>query len=292
VSAVSAGTNAQVMASRARTSRALGGWRGLTGVAVLATLALLAVLAPLIAPHSPDAIDPDLVLGHPSWSHPLGSDALGRDVLSRVMFAYRTSLAVAIGSVLLALVVGIPLGLVAGYFRGWVDAALMRPVDLLLALPAMLLAISLVAIVGPGTSVLVLAIAIIYLPILARVMRGSALAVTAEPYVLGSRARGASHAAVLFRHVLPNAIGPVVVQASVLCGFAIQIEAALSFLGLGARPPTATLGLMLADGYQVLQQAWWADVFPGIAIAVTVLAFNFLGDGLRARLDPRGVSSE
>jgi peptide/nickel transport system permease protein len=168
----------------------------------------------------------------------------------------------------------------------------MRPIDLLLALPAMLLAISLVAIVGPGTWVLVLAIAIIYLPILARVMRGAALAVSAEPYVLGSRARGASHPAVLFRHVLPNAIGPVVVQASVLCGFAIQIEAALSFLGLGARPPTATLGLMLADGYQVLQQAWWADVWPGIAIAVTVLAFNLLGDGLRARLDPRGVAGE
>jgi peptide/nickel transport system permease protein len=278
---------------RARTrrpARALGGWRGLTGVSVLLTLALIALLAPVIAPHSPDAIDPDLVLGHPSLSHPFGSDALGRDVLSRVLFAYRTSLGVALGSVALALLLGVPLGLVAGYFRGFVDGVLMRPIDLLLALPALLLAISLIAIVGPGSRVVIIAIAIIYLPILARVMRSSALAVSAEPYVLGSRARGASHAAVILRHVLPNAIGPVVVQASVLCGFALQIEAALSFLGLGTRPPTASLGLMLYDGYQVLQQAWWADVYPGLAIALAVVAFNFLGDGLRARLDPRGVA--
>jgi peptide/nickel transport system permease protein len=290
---VSAATAGPAVAAPRRTRRAarlLGGWRGATGVTVLGTLVLLAVLAPLIAPHSPDAIDPDQVLGRPSWSHPMGSDALGRDVLSRVLYAYRTSLAVAIGSVLIALVVAIPIGLASGYFRGWIDGALMRPVDLLLALPAMLLAISLIAITGPGTLVLVLAISIIYLPILARVMRGSALAVSSEPYVVGSRARGASHLSVLWRHVLPNAIGPVVVQATVLCAFAIQIEAALSFLGLGARPPTATLGLMLADGYQVLQQAWWADVYPGLAIAITVVAFTLLGDGLRARLDPRGVS--
>jgi peptide/nickel transport system permease protein len=166
----------------------------------------------------------------------------------------------------------------------------MRPVDLLLALPALLLAISLISIVGPGQLVALFAIATIYLPILARVVRSSVLAVSREVYVEGARARGVSHFRTIWSHVVPNAIGPAVVQASVLAGFALQIEAALSFLGLGAQPPTPSLGLMLADGYQVLQQAPWADIYPGLAIAVTVVAFNLVGDGLRARLDPRGIS--
>ncbi|HEU5361999.1 MAG TPA: ABC transporter permease [Gaiellaceae bacterium] len=268
----------------------LGGRQAAAGIGILTLLVLVALLAPVLAPHSPDAIDADHILAGPSWSHPFGFDALGRDVLSRVLFAYRASLGVSIGAVALALVLGLPIGVIAGYFGGVVDNLLMRPIDLLLALPALLLAISLISITGPGELVALFAIATIYLPILARVVRSSVLAVSRELYVEGARARGVSHARTIWSHVVPNALGPAVVQASVLAGFALQIEAALSFLGLGAQPPTPSLGLMLADGYQVLQQAPWADIFPGLAIAVTVVAFNLVGDGLRAKLDPRGIS--
>ena len=278
------------LAMVARTATARGNRRAGIGASLLTVLVLVALLAPVLAPHDPNAIDAHRILAGPDLSHPFGSDALGRDVLSRVLFAYRVSLAVAVGSVLVAMVVGVPLGLVAGFFGGAVDSLLMRPVDLLLALPALLLALSLIAIIGPGSGVALFAIAVIYLPILARVVRSSALSVAGEDYVAGARARGVSSLGVMLRHVLPNSLGPAVVQGSVLMGFAIQIEAALSFLGLGAQPPTPSLGLMLADGYQVLQQAPWADVFPGLAIAVTVLGFTLIGDGLRDHFDPRGVS--
>jgi len=267
-----------------------GNRRTRAGAAILAALVLIALLAPVLAPHDPNAIDPSRILAGPDLSHPFGSDALGRDVFSRVLFAYRVSLAVAIGSVLLALAVGVPLGLIAGYFGGPVDSLLMRPVDLLLALPALLLALSLISVIGPGTWVALFAIAVIYLPIMARVVRSSVLRVVNEEYVAGAGARGVSRMGVMVRHVLPNSLGPSLVQASVLMGFAIQIEAALSFLGLGAQPPTPSLGLMLADGYQVLQQAPWADIFPGLAIAIAVLAFMLIGDGMRAHFDPHGVS--
>jgi peptide/nickel transport system permease protein len=260
------------------------------GAVVLLALVAIAILAPLIAPHDPEAIDSARVLGPPNLAHPFGSDALGRDVLSRVMFAYRVSLSVAVGSVALAFSLGVPLGLLAGYHGGWIDALIMRPIDMLLALPALLLAVALIAILGPGSVIALLAIAVIYLPILARVVRSSTLVVSAQTYVEGARARGASSTRILSRHVLPNALGPAIVQATVLMGFALQIEAALSFLGLGAQPPTPSLGVMLADGRDVLTQAPWASVAPGVAIAITVLAFNLLGDGLRRRLDPRGVA--
>jgi peptide/nickel transport system permease protein len=278
------------VATAVRAATARGNRRTRAGAAILATLILIALLAPALAPHDPNAIDPNRILAGPDLSHPFGSDALGRDVFSRVLFAYRVSLAVAIGSVLLALAVGVPLGLIAGYFGGPVDSLLMRPVDLLLALPALLLALSLISVIGPGTWVALFAIAVIYLPIMARVVRSSVLRVVNEDYVAGAGARGVSRMGVMVRHVLPNSLGPSLVQASVLMGFAIQIEAALSFLGLGAQPPTPSLGLMLADGYQVLQQAPWADIFPGLAIAIAVLAFILIGDGMRAHFDPHGVS--
>ncbi|HEY2869235.1 MAG TPA: ABC transporter permease [Gaiellales bacterium] len=278
------------VATAVRSVTVRGNRRTRAGAAILATLILIALLAPVLAPHDPNAIDPGRILAGPDLSHPFGSDALGRDVFSRVLFAYRVSLAVAIGSVLLALVVGVPLGLIAGYFGGPVDSLLMRPVDLLLALPALLLALSLISVIGPGTWVALFAIAVIYLPIMARVVRSSVLRVVNEDYVAGAGARGVSRMGIMVRHVLPNSLGPSLVQASVLMGFAIQIEAALSFLGLGAQPPTPSLGLMLADGYQVLQQAPWADIFPGLAIAIAVLAFILIGDGTRAHFDPHGVS--
>jgi peptide/nickel transport system permease protein len=270
--------------------RALGGRAAVFGAGLLGLLVLMAIFAPLLAPHDPEHIDSARVLAGPDLSHPFGSDQLGRDVLSRVLFGLRTSLAVAIGSVALAMVVGVPLGLLAGYRGGWVDSLIMRPIDLLLALPALLLAITLIAILGEGSLVALVAIAIIYLPILARVVRSSALVVRERPFVTAARARGASPLSVMTRHVLPNAIGPALVQATVLMGFAIQIEAALAFLGLGAQPPTPSLGLMLLDGYQVLQQAPWVDIYPGVAIALAVIAFFLIGDGLRRVYDPYGVS--
>ena len=261
------------------------------GAAVLVVLVVAAVAAPLLAPHDPEAVQSARVLGGPSASYPFGSDVLGRDVLSRVLYALRVSLTVAVSAVGVATVVAVPLGLLAGYAGGWVDSLISRPLDMLLVLPALLLAISLIAILGPGSVVAALAIAVIYLPILARVMRSSTLVVSRNEYVVVARARGAGHVRVMVRHVLPNAVGPVAVQASVLTGFALQLEAALSFLGLGTQPPTPSLGGMLADGRDVLTQAPWVEVFPGLAIAVAVIAFTLLGDGLRRSLDPTGVAS-
>jgi len=264
--------------------------KGRWGFAIMTVLALVAIFAPLLAPHDPNAIDANRILAAPNLTHPFGNDALGRDVLSRVIFAYRVSLAVAVGSTVVAFLVGVPLGLYAGYRGGWVDTAIMRPIDMVLALPAMLLAVALIAIIGPGSNIATLAIAVIYMPILARVVRSSTLVVVSQTYIEAARARGTRTRSIITRHVLPNAIGPAIVQATILMGFAIQIEAALSFLGLGVQPPTSSLGSMLADGRDVLTQAPWVEVFPGLAIAITVVAFNFLGDGLRARLDPKGVS--
>jgi peptide/nickel transport system permease protein len=276
-----------------RTSRRRGilaSRKGRVGFAILLALIAIAVFAPLIAPHDPNAIDASRILAPPDLAHPFGSDALGRDVLSRVIYAYRVSLGVAVGSTLLAFLFGVPLGTYAGYHGGWVDTLIMRPIDMVLALPALLLAVALIAIIGPGSDVALLAIAVIYLPILARVVRSSTLVVASQTYVEAARARGTPSRRIITRHVLPNAIGPAIVQATILMGFALQIEAALSFLGLGAQPPTSSLGVMLADGRDVLTQAPWVEIFPGVAIAITVLAFNFFGDGLRARLDPRGVT--
>jgi peptide/nickel transport system permease protein len=270
--------------------RQLGGRESAAGIVIVVTLILVALFAPLIAPYDPETISSELVLAPPSLEHPFGSDSLGRDVLSRVIYALRVSLVVAIGSVGMALLVGIPIGLLAGFRGGFVDGLFMRPLDLLLSLPPLLLAVAMIAIVGPGALIAMFAIAIIYLPIIARVIRSSVLVVREHPYVDGARARGASEFAVARRHVLPNSLGPSLVQATVLMGFAIQIEAALSFLGLGAQPPTPSLGLMLSDGRDVITLAPWVEVFPGLALALVVLGFNLVGDGLRRRLDPRGMA--
>ncbi len=262
----------------------------ITGGVMLAVLVLLAIAAPWVAPQDPEAVEVHRVLGAPDLHHLFGSDALGRDVLSRVIYALRVSLLVSISAVSASLVIAVPLGLVAGYFGRWVDTTISRTLDMILVLPAMLLAITFIAILGPGSVVATLAIAVIYLPILARVMRTSTLVVTRNDYVAGSRARGASHMRVIVQHVAPNAMGPVIVQASVLCAFALQLEAGLSFLGLGVQPPTPSLGGMLSDGRDVLNQVPWVEIFPGLAIVGAVLAFSFLGEGLRRAFDPRGVA--
>jgi peptide/nickel transport system permease protein len=262
----------------------------LTGALLLAALATIAALGPWIAPHDPAAVEVRRVLAAPDFLHPFGSDVLGRDVLSRVIYGLRVSLLVAVSAVAASLAVAAPLGLAAGYFGRWVDTAISRSLDMILIFPAMLLAVTFIAILGPGGLIAAIAIAVIYLPILARVMRTSTLVVSQHEYVAGARARGASHLRVLATHVAPNALGPVIVQASVLSAFALQLEAGLSFLGLGTQPPTPSLGGMLADGRDVLTQAPWVEVFPGLAIVVAVLAFAFLGEGLRRIFDPLGVA--
>lgn len=262
----------------------------IVGGAMLAALAVIAVAAPLIAPHDPEAVDARRVLGAPDLLYPFGSDVLGRDVLSRVLYGLRVSLAVSVSAVAASLAVAVPLGLFSGYFGRWVDTTISRSLDMILVFPTMLLAVTFIAILGPGSVVTAIAIAVIYLPILARVMRTSTLIVSRNDYVAGARARGASHLRVLASHVAPNALGPVIVQASVLSAFALQLEAGLSFLGLGTQPPIPSLGGMLADGREVLIQAPWVEIFPGLAIVVAVLAFTFLGEGLRRAFDPRGVA--
>jgi len=255
--------------------------------AVLVLIVAASVLAPWIAPYGVNEIDVAGALAPPSGAHWFGTDELGRDVFSRVLVAGSTSLSIAAVAVLFALVVGVSLGAVAGYRGGWVDAALMRVVDVMFAFPVLLLALAIVAIFQPGQLTTMIAIGVVYTPIFARVARASALSVRTSPFVQVSQTMGTPAAWILFRHVLPNIAGPVVVQTSLSLAFAILSEAALSFLGLGIQPPAPSWGGMLFTAQGFLTQAWWMSVFPGAAIFVTALAFNLVGDGLRDILDPR-----
>jgi len=259
----------------------------LAGLAIVATLALGAMLAPLLPLGSPTDIAKDLALGAPTVTEPFGRDDLGRSMLSRVVHAYRVSLGVAVTAALLAIVVGGPLGLVAGYAEGLPDQLIMRPLDVLMAFPAVLLAIALMSVFGTGALLVSVALAVVYTPVMARVARAAVLATKTEVYVDGARALGATVPRLVLTHILPNAATPILVQASVLMAIGILIEAALSFLGVGVRPPTPSLGLMLADGRGFMVQAPWMVVFPGLAVMLAVLGFNMLADGLRDWLDPQ-----
>jgi peptide/nickel transport system permease protein len=254
---------------------------------ILSVIIVVAIFDDTFAPQGANEQDIPDRLQAPSWSHPFGTDDLGRDILSRVILGASVSLKVGFLSVGLALVVGTVLGLLAGFYGKWVDDVLMRIMDMLFAFPAVLLAIAILAIRGPGTSNTIIAIAIVYVPIFARVTRASVLGVREEVYVRASRSVGASDFRLLTRHVLPNAAPPIIVQTSVSLAFAVLAEAALSFLGLGTQPPNPSWGLMLAEGRGYIDLAWWLAFFPGMAIVITVLCFNLLGDGLRDVLDPR-----
>ena len=263
----------------------------LVGLAVLALLVLAAVLGQVLAPYDENEVD---VLGRlqgPSAAHPFGTDELGRDVLSRVLVAARISLLVALVSVAIALVVGVALGLVAGFYGRWIDDVVMRVMDMLFAFPAILLAIAILAVLGPGVVNVMIAIGIVYTPIFARITRASVLSVREEVYVRAARSLGVGDLRLLRLHVLPNVLAPIIVQTSLSLAFAILSEAALSFLGLGVQPPDPSWGRMLLEGRGFVQQAWWMGVFPGLAIFVTVLSFNVVGDALRDALDPRQRSA-
>jgi peptide/nickel transport system permease protein len=249
-------------------------------------LVIAALAAPVITPYKSESMDFNAPLSGPTIRHPLGTDNFGRDVLSRVMYGYRISLLVAIASVGIASLIGVPLGLLAGYFGHWVDNLIMRPMDVLVSFPAIVLVVALAGFLGQGITVMVVAIAIVYVPILVRVMRGATLEVVRESFVEGAKARGASELRLMFLHILPNALTPVLVQASVLMGIAILLEAALSFIGLGTKPPEPSLGLMLSEGRSFMGQAPWMVIMPGIAITLAVLGFNLLGKGLQELLNP------
>ncbi|WP_340294094.1 ABC transporter permease [Aquipuribacter hungaricus] len=260
---------------------------GAFGLLVVAVVTVLALLDDVLVPGGPNQVSvPDRLMA-PSASHPFGTDELGRDVLGRVVLGASVSLQVGLVAVGIALVVGVSVGLLAGYRRGPLDAVLMRCMDVLFAFPAILMAIAVLALLGPGTRNAMIAIGIVYTPIFARVTRAAVLSVSEEVYVRASRSVGAPDSRIMLLHVLPNAAPPIIVQTSVSLAFAILSEAALSFLGLGTRPPASSWGLMLSEGRSFLEQAWWMAFFPGAAIFVTVLAFNLLGDALRDVLDPR-----
>jgi peptide/nickel transport system permease protein len=262
------------------------------GAAIALALVVIAVFAPLIAPFPGDAgsathpVDSFLA---PSSQHWFGTDAVGRDVFSRVLYGARISLTIAVLVILFSLVVGIPLGIAAGYFGGVVDQVLMRVTDVFLAFPALLLALALASVLSPSVSNATLAIAVTWWPWYARLARGQAASVAGRPFIESCRALGISPFRTLLRHVLPNSVTPVIVQASLDVGGVILTAAALSFLGLGAQDPTPEWGLMVSEGQAYFTTQWWLVTFPGVAILVAALAFNLVGDGLRDRLDPRRV---
>ncbi len=257
------------------------------GLAVFVLLCLAAATADVLAPYPPAGQDYSAVLARPSASHWMGTDEMGRDVLSRVFHGSRVSLAVGLLSVLLSVAAGVAIGLAAGFRGGWTDEALMRLVDAIYSFPALLLALAIAAALGPSLFNAVIAIAVVYAPSFARLVRGQVLSVRERDFVAAVRALGGGPLRIVLRHIWPNVTAPIIVQASLSVSFAIITEAALSFLGVGVRPPTAAWGSMLRNGYPYMERAPWLAFFPGAAIFVTVLGLNFLGDGLRVALDPR-----
>ena len=259
---------------------------GFAGVVIIVLLLLVALLAPTLSPYPPDAINYRALLKPPSAEHLLGTDDLGRDILSRLFYGSRLSLSVGISAVFLSVLVGVPIGLVAGYVGGMVDELVMRVFDSIIALPPLVLALTISAVLGPGLVNATIAISIVAVPTYARLIRGQVLSIKNNDYVLAARSVGVSSLVVLFRHILPNVISPIIVQASLGVGFAIILESSLSFIGLGAQPPTSTWGSMVQTSFQYLDLAPWFVIAPSTAIFIAVLGANFLGEGLRNSLDP------
>jgi dipeptide transport system permease protein len=265
----------------------------LAGLTIVVAVLLLALFAPVLAPYPPDLTNNAVFLKPPFWqsggslAYPLGTDAIGRDILSRLIHGARLSLVIGIAVVTLSVIVGTILGLTAGYFRGVYEISVMRLMDIILTLPSLLLAIVIVAILGPGVMNAMLAVAVVILPHYVRITRAAVIAETSKDYVTAARMNGAGNLRLMFSEVLPNCTAPLIVQASLGISTAILDAAALGFLGLGAQPPSPEWGTMLADAREFVLRAWWVVTLPGVMIFVTVLAFNLLGDGLRDAFDPK-----
>lgn len=265
----------------------LKSYLGVAGLAIIVLFFLAQALAPKISPYDPTQMQPGNLLAPPSSQHVLGTDGFGRDILSRLLYGGRVSFVVSVLSTLVALFFGTTTGLAAGFFGGWVDTVLMRFMDIILAFPALLLAISIMAVLGQSELNIVLAIGVVYIPQFARLTRGSALAVRNLEFVEAARALGARPLRVMLRHIAPNIVAPLLVQMSLTISLAVLYESALSFLGLGTQPPTPSWGNMLSESRRYMELAPWTAVAPGAAIMLVVLGFNLLGDGLRDVLDPR-----
>lgn len=256
------------------------------GAIIVIIVILAGIFAPWIAPYDPIKTDLYARLTPPGREHLLGTDNVGRDVLSRIIWGARVSLKVGVISVGIGMIIGVILGLVGGYFGGITEKSIFSIVDLLLSMPSLLLAIAIVATLGPGIWQVMTAVGISLIPIFARVTRGSVLTVKEQNYVLAAKALGASKIDIMLRHILPNILTPIIVMATLNCAFAIIMEVALSFLGIGIQPPEPTWGLILSNGWQQMRYATWISTFSGLAITLTVLGFNLLGDGLRDLMDP------
>jgi peptide/nickel transport system permease protein len=262
----------------------------LVGLVITIIVVLAALLAPVIAPYDPAVEHFNATLQRPGGAFLLGTDDLGRDVLSRIIWGARASIQAGVLSSLLAMIIATPLGFIAGYYRGWIDPVISRINDVVLAFPFLVLAVGLAAIFGPSLLNATLALGIAQIPIVVRIARGEVLSLREEDYVEAAIANGAGDGTIMFRHILPNALGPLIVQATLIVPAAIIGESVLSFLGLGVQPPTPSWGVMLSGGQSFIAQAPWLTLFPGIAIFVTTMSLNLLGDGLRDVLDPKTQS--
>lgn len=261
--------------------------KGVIGFGVVASVVVIAIFAPEIAPHDPVEQSLMLRLEEPSQAHPFGTDQYGRDILSRIIYGFRISLMIGVVSVAIGVVIGVAMGVVAGYYGGKVDEVLGRVIDIMLAFPLLLLALFIVAVLGQSLMNVMIAVGIATSPRFARLARGDTFSVKENMYVTAATSIGRSNLKIMFEHILPNILAPILVMASLNMGRAIIISAALSFLGLGVQPPTPTLGGILSDGRDFMGLAPWVSIFPGLAITITVLGFNLLGDALRDALDPK-----
>lgn len=260
--------------------------RAIVGMAVLGLIVISTVCAAIISPYDPLSQEFD-ILKPPSPVHPLGTDDLGRDLFTRILYGARVSLFVGVVTVTISMVLGVAMGILAGYYGGWIDIFFMRYIDLQWAFPNFIIAVYLVAVFGTGLANVIVAISLAFLDDFARITRGMVLSIREEEYVLAARSIGASGPVIMLRHILPNAIAPIIVQATLSVSFAILAEAGLSFLGLGVKASTPTWGLIISDARSFFTRAWWLGIYPGLAIMITVLSINFLGDALRDVLDVR-----
>ncbi len=261
----------------------------LFGLLVVLFVILLAIVGPYITPYSPTVPDYTAMLGAPTGTHIFGTDQIGYDIFSRILAGARLSIGTATGVLAVAVVFGLFLGAVAGFAGGWVDEIIMRVTDMFLAFPVLILALAIGATLGGGLTSAVIALAVGYWPWYTRLLRGQVLSLKHREYVEAARSLGVSNAGIMWRHILPNAISPIIIELSQDMGYAILNIAALSFIGVGAQPPSPEWGAMIVAGRDFLRTAWWTCAFPGLAITVTVLGFNLVGDGLRDALDPRSV---